>query len=123
MTHPGIAPTRKNIVVRIKGLVPSEKATKADAGNTITFINMDPAEKILRFAVGADSNEFHPIGLILNPGPEAIATIVAVNPNNGEKSSTAFYTISAVDKDGRIAAGPDDDTYQVIVGSGGSDLL
>jgi hypothetical protein len=121
MTHQGIAPTRKNIVVTIKGLVPSEKATKAEAGNTVTFLNMDEDEKILRFAVGADANEFHPIGLMLPPGRDGAATIIAVNPNNGEKSSTAFYTISLVDKDGRIAAGPDDDTYQVIVGSGGND--
>jgi hypothetical protein len=121
MTHQGIAPTRKNIVVRIQGVVPSEKATKAEAGNTITFINMDPTEKILRFSVDESGTEFHPIGLMLAPGPEAAATIIAVNPNNGEKSSTAFYTISLVDKNGKIAAGPDDDTYQVIVGSGGNE--
>jgi len=121
MTQHGVAPTRKNIVVTIHGNVPSEKTTKANAGNTITFINMDHSEKILRFAVGADGTEFYPIGVILDPGPEAAATIVAVNPNNGNESSTVFYAISTVDKDGKIAAGPDDDTYQVIVGSGGND--
>ena len=121
MTHSGTAPVRKNIVITIHGTTPSEKAAKADAGNTITFINMDHSEKILRFAVSADPTEFHPIGLLLDPGPESAATIVAVNPNNGKDSSTVFYTISTVDKDGRIDAGPDDDTYQVIVGSGGND--
>lgn len=121
MSQHGIAPTRKNIVVTIHGTKPSEKAAKADVGNTITFINMDHAEKILRFAVSADPSEFHPIGLILNPGPESASTIVAVNPNNGKESSTVFYTINTVDKNGVIEAGPDDDTYQVIVGSGGND--
>jgi hypothetical protein len=121
MAHEGIAPTRKNIVVTIRGNVPSEKATKANAGNTITFINMDHSEKIIRFAVGADGTEFYPVGVILDPGPEAAATIIAVNPNNGKETSTVFYAISTVDKSGNIEAGPDDDTYQVIVGSGGNE--
>jgi hypothetical protein len=121
MSHEGIAPTRKNIVITIHGTKPSEKTAKADAGNTITFINMDHSEKILRFAVSADPTEFHPIGLILDPGPDSLATIVAVNPNNGKDSSTVFYSINTVDKHGNIEDGPDDDTYQVIVGSGGND--
>jgi len=121
MAHQGEAPTRKNIVITIHGTKPSEKTAKADAGNTITFINMDHSEKIVRFAVSADPTEFHPIGLLLDPGPEAAATIVAVNPNNGKETSTVFYTIKTVDKYGNIEAGPDDDTYQVIVGSGGND--
>ena len=121
MSHQGIAPTRKNIVVTIHGNVPSEKTAKANAGETITFINMDHSEKLIRFAVGADGTEFYPVGVILDPGPEAAATIIAVNPNNGQETSTVFYAITTVDKNGKIAAGPDDDTYQVIVGSGGND--
>jgi hypothetical protein len=117
MTHQGIAPTRKNITVAIHGNVPSEESVKANAGNTITFINMDRTEKLLRFAVNENGVEFHPIGLMLAPGPEAAATIIAVDPENGSESSTAYYTISTVDRDGRISADPDDDTYQVIVGS------
>ena len=120
MSHEGTAPVRKNIVITIHGTTPSEKAAKADAGNTITFINMDHAEKLIRFAVGADGTEFYPVGVILDPGPEAAATIIAVNPNNGQETSTVFYAIRTVDKNGKIEAGPDDDTYQVIVGSGGT---
>lgn len=123
MTYQGIAPTRKNIVVTIHKNIPSEKATKADAGNTITFINMDPTEKILRFSVDESGTQFYPIGLMLAPGPEAAATIIAVNPSNGEKSSTAFYTISTVESNGGFGAGPEDDTYQVIVGSGGNEPI
>jgi hypothetical protein len=117
MTHQGIAPTRKNITVTIHDNIPSEEAVNANAGNTITFINMDRTEKLLRFALNENGTEFHPIGLMLAPGPEAAATIIAVDPENGAESSTAYYTIKTVDKDGRISAGPDDDTYQVIVGS------
>jgi hypothetical protein len=117
---PKTAPTRKNITVTINGNIPSQNPAKADAGNTITFINMDTSEKILRFAVDERGGEFHPIGLMLAPGPEAAATIIAVNPKNGKNSSTAFYTISTVESDGKLAGGPDDDTYQVIVGSGGN---
>jgi hypothetical protein len=115
------APTRKNITVTINGDVPSQNPAKADAGNTITFINMDTSEKILRFATDANGTEFHPIGLMLAPGPDAAATIIAVDPKNGKTSSTAFYTISTVESDGRLSEGPDDDTYQVIVGSGGNE--
>jgi hypothetical protein len=61
--------------------------------------------------------EFYPIGLMLPPGPESVATIIAVDPENGIESSTVYYAIKTADKDGRITAGPDDDTYQVIVGS------
>ena len=117
MTHQGIAPTRKNIVVTIKDDIPSQNPAKASAGNTITFINMDKTEKVLRFAADENGNEFHPLGLMLAPGPEAAATIIAVDPENGAEYSTAFYTISTVDKEGRLGGDPDDDTYQVIVGS------
>jgi hypothetical protein len=122
MTHQGIAPTRKNITVTIHGNVPSEESVKANAGNTITFINMDRTEKLLRFAVDENGSEFHPIGLMLAPGPEAAATIIAVDPESGAETSTAYYTISTVDKEGRISADPDDDTYQVIVGSSAREL-
>jgi hypothetical protein len=121
MSQSGIAPTRKNITVTIHGNIPSESAVKANAGNTITFINMDRTEKLLRFAVNENGVQFHPIGLMLAPGPEAAATIIAVDPENGTDTSTAFYTISTVDKDGRISDGPEDDTYQVIVGSSSKD--
>jgi len=117
MTQTGIAPTRKNITVTIRENVPSEHAVKANPGNTITFINMDRTEKLLRFAVNENGVEFHPIGLMLPPGPEAAATIIAVDPENGSETSTAYYTVSTVDKNGKISADPDDDTYQVIVGS------
>jgi hypothetical protein len=119
MTHQGEAPTRKNIRVTIKNNVPSQDPAKAEAGNTITFVNEDLTEKELRFAVSEDSSEFHPIGLIIPPGPNSFVTIVAVNPKNGKDSSTAYYSIGTAGKDGRISPRPDDDTYQVIVGSGG----
>jgi hypothetical protein len=117
MTHQGIAPTRKNIVVTISKDIPSQNPANAKAGNTITFINMDNTEKLLRFAVSENGTEFHPIGLMLPPGPEGAATIIAVDPEDGAETSTAYYTVSTVDKNGRISADPDDDTYQVIVGS------
>jgi hypothetical protein len=117
MTHAGIAPTRKNITVTIKDSKPSQNPAKANAGNTITFKNMDSTERIVRFAVDEAGSEFYPIGLLLQPGPESIVTIFAVAPENGDKSSTVYYAINATDKNGRIIARPDDDTYQVIVGS------
>jgi hypothetical protein len=118
---PKTAPTRKNITVTIKDSIPSQNPAKADPGNTVTFLNMDTTEKVLRFAVDANGTEFHPIGLMLPPGPDGAATIIAVDPKNGKSSTTAFYTISTVQSDGGFAAGPDDDTYQVIVGSGGNE--
>jgi len=121
MAHTKMAPTRKNIVVSIEGNVPKVNPANATAGNTITFINMDNTEKVLRFAVSADKAEFHPIGLMIPPGPETAATIVAVDPKNGNKTSTVFYTISTAESDGRLSGDPDDDTYQVIVGSGGNE--
>jgi hypothetical protein len=117
MTHQGMAPTRKNIRVTITNDVPNQDPAKAEAGNTITFVNEDLTEKVLRFAVDENGTEFHPIGLIIPPGPNSFVTILAVNPENGKDSSTAYYSIGTQDKDGRISASPDDDTYQVIVGS------
>ena len=120
MAHAKIAPTRKNISVSINGNVPNPTTADAKVGDTITFVNFDASEKVLRFAVDANGKEFHPIGLIIPPGPHTSVTILAVNPLNGTKSSTAFYSINTSDKNGNLKDSPDDDTYQVIVGSGGS---
>jgi len=111
------APTRKDIRVTIKNNIPSQDPAKANAGNTVTFVNQDLDEKVLRFALDENGNEFHPIGLIIAPGPNSFVTIVAVDPENGNPSSTAFYTIGPPKSGGGISAGPDDDTYQVIIGS------
>jgi hypothetical protein len=111
------APTRKDIRVTIKKNIPSQNPAKANAGNTVTFINQDLDEKILRFALDENGDEFHPIGLIIAPGPNSFVTIVAVDPQTGKPSSTAFYAIGKAEGGGRISADPDDDTYQVIVGS------
>lgn len=111
------APTRKDIRVTIKNNIPSQNPAKANAGNTVTFVNQDLDEKILRFALDENGDEFHPIGLIIAPGPNSFVTIVAVDPETGKPSSTAFYAIGKAESGGRISADPDDDTYQVIVGS------
>jgi len=112
-----IAPTRKNISVSINGNIPNPTSANAKVGDTVTFVNFDATEKVLRFAIDANGNKFHPIGLMIPPGPNASATIVTVDPKNGSKSSTAFYTISTAEQDGTLQESPDDDTYQVIVGS------
>jgi hypothetical protein len=117
MTHQGSAPTRKNIKVKITDNIPSQDPAVADAGNTIEFVNMDLTEKVLRFKVEEDGTEYHPIGLIIPPGPESFAQIVAVNPENGKPSSNVFYSIKTAKSDGKLGGDPDDDTYQVIVGS------
>ena len=114
------APTRKNISVSINGNVPNPAAADANAGDTVTFVNFDATEKVLRFALDKNGDQFHPIGVMILPGPHTSATIVAIDPKNGSKSSTAFYTISTANEDGSLQEGPDDDTYQVIVGSSGS---
>jgi hypothetical protein len=121
MAKAKIAPTRKNISVSINGNIPNPTSINANAGDTVTFVNFDDTEKVLRFAVDKNGNQFHPIGLMIPPGPHTSATIVTVDPKNGSKSSVAFYTINTADNCGApLQVTPEDDTYQVIVGSSGS---
>lgn len=120
MAKAKIAPTRKNISVSINGNVPNPTIADTKVGDTVTFVNFDATEKVLRFSLDANGNKFHPIGVMIPPGPHTSATIVTVDPKNGSKSSTAFYTISTANEDGSLQVSPDDDTYQVIVGSSGS---
>ena len=120
MAKAKIAPTRKNISVSINGNVPNPASADAKAGDTVTFVNFDATEKVLRFALDKNGNQFHPIGLIIPPGPHTSATIVTVDPKNGSKSSVAFYTITTAEECGALQPTPEDDTYQVIVGSSGS---
>jgi hypothetical protein len=117
MAHAKIAPTRKNVSVSINGNVPNPTAANATVGDTITFVNFDDTEKVLRFAIDENGDEFHPIGLIIPPGPHTSVTILAVDPHDGAKSSKAFYSISTSENNGKLRPNPDDDTYQVIVGS------
>jgi len=105
-----IAPTRKNISVSINGNVPNPTAANAKVGDTVTFVNFDATEKVLRFAIDGNGNKFHLIGLMIPPGPHTSVTIVTVDPKNGSKSSTAFYTINTSDEDGTLQHSPDDDT-------------
>ena len=120
MAKAKIAPTRKNISVSINENIPYPASVNANAGDTVTFVNFDATEKVVRFALDKNGNQFHPIGLIIPPGPHSSATIVTVDPKNGSKSSIAFYTVNTADEDGSLQVTPEDDTYQVIVGSSGS---
>jgi hypothetical protein len=89
---------------------------KALFGDKVAFRNEADSPKIIRFVEDSITSEFYPLGFLIQPGETA--TVITVLPKPNAPEQTISYRITDNES---IADGPDDDTYTVVVGSGGNE--